>query len=134
MVDLRTVAFRALDGLRSSDDESTAVAGVGRTELEATAALADRFTASTRLVLSAPASSPDYELFLEGLRLGAKASGSEVAALLRAIGGNAEFRAALVSSSECRVDTPFAPIRQIIQADGRLRYCCTHKSGPHCYP
>jgi len=40
---------------------------------------------------------------------------------------------ALVSggSGECRVVTPYAPIRPVIDQDGNLRWCCTHDP-EHC--
>jgi len=32
---------------------------------------------------------------------------------------------------ECRRDTPYAPLRPVIGADGRFKWCCTHDP-EHC--
>lgn len=32
---------------------------------------------------------------------------------------------------ECRVETPFKPLRPVIDEDGNFKWCCTH-TPPHC--
>lgn len=58
--------------------------------------------------------------------------------LFRASGGATlakGLRAALNLSSasfgECRKATPYAPLRPVLDADGRLRWCCGHEP-EHC--
>jgi hypothetical protein len=128
MADLRTEALRALDNLRFQGRLARAEPG----DLDQISALAHAMTPTTRMVLQSSDSLSGYALKLESLAPGAVAPTATLEAMLRVIGDNAEFRSALMASGECRVDTPYAPIRPILQSSGSFRWCCTHKSGPHC--
>jgi hypothetical protein len=35
---------------------------------------------------------------------------------------------------ECRVQAPYMPIRPVIDAQGKFRWCCGHSPDEHCAP
>jgi hypothetical protein len=123
MADLRDVALQALRTWRKDESGD----GVPSEEFDRILALVDDIAPTTRLIIEA-----GNLLGLTGLRSGAEAAPAALAAMLRVLGGDSAFQAALSAASECRVDTPYASIRVVIKADGTRQWCCTHASGPHC--
>lgn len=60
--------------------------------------------------------------------LASEAATGSIGMLLTTI---AALLAASSTSGECRVLTPFAPIKPVIGSDGTFKWCCTH-SPEHC--
>jgi hypothetical protein len=102
-------------------------------ELAGLAALAPAITRETRLILLGKPERTDYVLSLSGVADAPAAALEDAVRLMTELaGGHDRLHLAMAAASECRVDTPFAPLRLIKHVDGSMSWCCTHKSGPHC--
>lgn len=123
MTDLRTSALEALEIWRKTGSGPRA----SRAELNQVSALVESIASTTRLIIET-----GNVVSLIGLSGGAAAAPAVLGTLLRVLGRDSAFLAALASVGECRADTPYAPVHLVIKADKTREWCCNHKSGPHC--
>ena len=72
---------------------------------------------------------------LEGLiqRHGRFSAESDDMRILAMAAGALRLAAMITGIGECRRDTPYSPLRPVIDHKGKLKWCCTH-SPEHCAP